>query len=55
MRAKLWERGKPEPDKWTIEVKQKQIHEEGAPGVFAFSPQSQKRVYIDNLSLSANE
>ena len=55
VRAKLWERGKPEPDKWTIEVKQKQIHEEGAPGVFAFSPQSQKRVFIDNLSITANE
>ena len=55
VRAKLWERGKPEPDKWTIEVKQKQIHQEGAPGVFAFSPQSQKRVFIDNLSITANE
>jgi hypothetical protein len=55
VRAKLWERDQPEPDKWTIEVKQKQIHEEGAPGVFAFSPQSQKRVFIDNLSLTANE
>ncbi len=55
VRAKLWERGKPEPAQWTIEVKQKQIHEEGAPGVFAFSPQSQKRVFIDNLSLTANE
>ena len=55
VRAKLWERGKPEPDKWTIEVKQKHLHEEGAPGIFAFSPQSQKRVFIDNLSLTANE
>ena len=55
VRAKLWERGKPEPDKWTIEVKQTKIHEEGAPGVFAFSPQSQKRVFIDNLSITANE
>jgi outer membrane protein assembly factor BamB len=55
VRAKLWERGKPEPDKWTIEVKQKQLHQEGSPGVFAFSPQSQKRVFIDNLSITANE
>jgi hypothetical protein len=55
VRAKLWERGKPEPEKWTIEVKQKQLHEQGAPGVFAFSPQSQKRVFIDNISTSANE
>ncbi len=55
VRAKLWERGKPEPDKWTIEVRQDKLHDHGAPGVFAFSPQSLKRVFIDNLSLSANE
>lgn len=55
VRGKLWERGKPEPGKWTIEVRQEQLHAQGAPGVFAFSPQSLKRVFIDNLSLSANE
>lgn len=55
VRAKVWERGKPEPDKWTIEVRQDKLHQHGAPAVFAFSPQSQKRVYIDNLSLTANE
>lgn len=55
VRAKLWERGKPEPDKWTIEVRQDKIHQNGAPGVFAFSPQSLKRVFIDNLSITANE
>jgi hypothetical protein len=31
------------------------IHQNGAPGVFAFSPQSLKRVFIDNLALTANE
>lgn len=55
VRAKLWERGQPEPEKWTIEVRQDKIHQHGSPGVFAFSPQSQKRVFIDNLFLSANE
>jgi hypothetical protein len=55
VRAKVWERGKPEPEKWTIEVRQDKLHEQGAPGIFAFSPQSQKRVYIDNLSITANE
>lgn len=55
VRAKLWERSAPEPAKWTIELRQDQLHERGAPGVFAFSPQSLKRVYIDNLSLTANE
>jgi len=55
VRAKLWERAKPEPEKWTIEVRQEKLHDHGAPGVFAFSPQSLKRVFVDNLSLSANE
>ncbi len=55
VRAKVWEKAQPEPDKWTIEVRQDKLHEQGAPGVFAFSPQSLKRVFIDNLSITANE
>ena len=55
VRAKVWEKNQSEPEAWTIEVVQKQLHENGAPGIFAFSPQSLKRVFIDNLSLSANE
>jgi hypothetical protein len=55
VRAKVWERSAPEPDAWTIEVRQDQLHAHGAPGVFAFSPQSLKRVFIDNLSLVTNE
>ena len=42
-----------EPAEWTIEVKLDDVHEKGAPGIFAFSPQVQKRVYIDNIKLSA--
>ncbi|MCB1123020.1 MAG: hypothetical protein KJT03_15805, partial [Verrucomicrobiae bacterium] len=52
VRAKAWEKGTPEPDAWTIESKQKHVHEHGAPGVFAFSPQSLKRVFIDNITIS---
>jgi len=55
VRAKLWERSKPEPAAWTIEVRQDKVHTHGAPGVFAFSPQSLKRVFIDNLSITAND
>jgi outer membrane protein assembly factor BamB len=55
VRGKVWKKGDPEPAKWTIEVRIPKIHREGAPAVFAFSPQSQKRVFIDNLSLTANE
>ncbi len=55
VRAKLWPRGEPEPAKWTLEVRQENIHQHGAPAVYAFSPQSMKRVFIDNLSITANE
>ena len=53
VRAKAWLREQPEPAEWTIEVKLDDVHEKGAPGIFAFSPQVQKRVYIDNIKLSA--
>lgn len=55
IRAKAWERETDEPDEWTIERHDPAVHAHGAPGVFAFSPQSLKRVYIDNLSITAND
>ncbi|MDP3069124.1 MAG: PQQ-binding-like beta-propeller repeat protein [Opitutaceae bacterium] len=55
VRAKLWPRGEPEPAKWTIEARQTKLHQHGAPAVYAFSPQSMKRVFIDNLAITANE
>jgi outer membrane protein assembly factor BamB len=55
VRAKLWPRGEPEPAKWTLEARQENIHQQGAPAVYAFSPQSMKRVFIDNLLITANE
>jgi outer membrane protein assembly factor BamB len=47
VRAKAWEKGTPEPDAWTIEVKHKIAHKQGSPGLFGFSPQSKKSVYVD--------
>lgn len=54
VRAKAWPRSEAEPPGWTIEVAVPEVHRHGAPGVFAFSPQSLMRVYIDNLSLKPN-
>ena len=54
VRAKAWIKGTDEPDAWTIESKQPKVHLQGAPGVFAFAPQSLKRVFIDNISISSN-
>jgi outer membrane protein assembly factor BamB len=53
VRAKIWKKSDPEPDAWTIEVPHKHAHESGSPGLFAFAPQ--KRVYIDNITVTSNE
>ena len=55
VRAKVWERDSEEPVAWTIEVPHRQAHTHGAPGIYAFSPQSQKKVFIDNLSIWPSE
>ncbi len=53
VRGKVWAKGEAEPEPWTIEVEHRVAHLHGAPGLFGFSPQSQKRVYIDNIKLVA--
>ena len=54
IRGKVWERGTAEPEAWTIEFNHKIAHKKGAPGIFGFSPQSQKSVYIDNIQAIPN-
>lgn len=53
--AKAWEQGQPEPEAWTLEAKVNPVHKQGSPGLFGFSPQNQKRVYIDNVKVSPNK
>ena len=55
VRAKAWEKGKEEPEAWTIEAPHANVHKHGSPGVYALSPQSLKKVYIDNISITSNE
>ena len=54
IRAKAWKKGEPEPDAWNIEVDHKNVHKEGAPGIFGFSPQAQKTVFVDNIAITEN-
>ena len=54
VRAKAWPISQSEPHQWTIEVPHRNAHKHGSPGIFGFSPQSQKRVYFDNISIYAN-
>jgi outer membrane protein assembly factor BamB len=53
VRAKAWKKDEPEPAAWTSEVKVKQAHTNGCPGLFGFSPQDM-RVFVDNVSVTAN-
>ncbi len=53
IRAKVWKKDEPEPEHWTIEVPHLHVHQNGSPGLFAFAPQ--KRVYIDNITVTANK
>ena len=52
IRAKAWEKGSPEPSDWTLEVPHAVPHRNGAPGIYAMSPQSKKKVYFDNLLIT---
>ncbi len=54
VRAKVWEKGATEPDAWTLEAKVPRVHKNGSPGIFGFTPLNQKRVYLDNLSVTPN-
>ncbi|MDB6064777.1 MAG: Pyrrolo-quinoline quinone repeat-containing protein [Pedosphaera sp.] len=53
IRAKIWKKGDAEPEAWTLEVSHEHAHENGSPGLFAFAPQ--KRVYIDNITVTPNK
>ena len=53
--AKIWDRAQPEPAAWTMEVKVPRAHTNGSPGIFGFTPLNQKRVYLDNLSVTPNQ
>lgn len=55
IRAKAWPRGEDEPAAWTIEVPHSQPHTHGAPGLYGFTPQSRFKVYVDNISVTAND
>ena len=38
-----------------MEVKVPRAHTNGSPGIFGFTPLNQKRVYLDNLSVTPNQ
>ena len=48
VRAKAWPVGEVEPELWTLEVKHKNAHRQGSPGLFGFAPQK-ILCHIDNV------
>ena len=54
IRAKAWPKDEDEPEEWTLEIEHANAHRHGAPGIYAMSPQSKKKVYIDNISVTQN-
>ena len=54
IRAKAWPKDEEEPEEWTLEIEHANAHRHGAPGIYAMSPQSKKKVYIDNISVTQN-
>ena len=51
LRGKVWPRGEPEPEAWTIEAVHASGNLQGSPGFFGNSKDSE--VYIDNVSVEA--
>ena len=48
VRGKVWERGHPEPDAWSIEVEDPLPIEEGSPALYGYSPAT---IYYDNVKV----
>ena len=52
IRAKAWPKEREEPSEWTLVALHDKAHTRGAPGLFGFSPQSQHRVYVDDVNMA---
>ncbi|MFM8951792.1 MAG: PQQ-binding-like beta-propeller repeat protein, partial [Planctomycetaceae bacterium] len=51
LRGKVWPRGEPEPEAWTIEAAHEAGNLQGSPGFFGNSKDSE--IYIDNVTVEA--
>jgi len=53
LRGKVWPRGEPEPEQWTVEAVHEQGNLRGSPGFFGNSKVSE--IYVDNVLVEAVE
>ena len=52
VRGKVWPKGEPEPEEWTITAEDPLPVRSGAPGIQAYSPAS---IYFDNVKVTVNQ
>ena len=48
VKGKVWLKGEPEPEEWTITVEDPLPNREGSPGIYGYSP---AEIYYDNLKV----
>ncbi len=53
LKGKVWKRGEPEPEEWTIQGEDDMPNKNGSPGIFGNSTDSE--FYVDNIKVSANK
>ena len=51
IKGKVWAKGEPEPEEWTITVEDPLPNREGSPGIYGYSP---AEIYYDNLKVWMN-
>ncbi|MFL6199514.1 MAG: PQQ-binding-like beta-propeller repeat protein [Thermoanaerobaculia bacterium] len=51
LRGKVWRRGEPEPQEWTITAEDPQPVRQGSPGIYGYSA---AEIYYDNLQVAVN-
>ncbi len=51
VKGKVWAKGEPEPEEWTITVEDPLPNREGSPGIYGYSP---AEIYYDNLKVWGN-
>ncbi|MFL5339388.1 MAG: PQQ-binding-like beta-propeller repeat protein [Gemmataceae bacterium] len=60
VRGKVWERGQPEPEKWTIEFEDPGPNREGSPALYAYIPnvldkEPGSAAFFDNVVVTPNK
>jgi hypothetical protein len=53
LKGKVWKKGEPEPEAWTIQGEDLTPNLQGSPGLFGNSTDAE--FFVDNVSVTANE